>query len=87
MNTPGESAVLQAAPYLSDFPLGLSIPMLTEDSKPVEYAEALGEAYLSFSKHNHRKNGGHYLTPAAIARFMAEQLLLLGAAHARPRPW
>ena len=73
MNTPGESAVLQAAPYLSDFPLGLSIPMLTEDSKPVEYAEALGEAYLSFSKHNHRKNGGHYLTPAAIARFMAGQ--------------
>ena len=72
MNTPGESAILQAAPYLSDFPLGLSVPMLTEDSKPVEYAEALGEAYLSFSRHNHRKNGGHYLTPAAIARFMAE---------------
>lgn len=45
--------------------------MPAEGSAPVDYAEALGEAYLSFSKHNHRKNGGHYLTPAAIARFMA----------------
>ena len=28
---------------------------------PLEYAEALGGAYLSFSRHNHRKSGGHYL--------------------------
>ena len=47
-------------------------PVLAEGSSPLEYAEALGEAYLSSSGHNHRKNGGHYLTPAAIARFMAE---------------
>ncbi len=73
MNTPRESAVLQAAPHLGDFPLGLSVPMLTEDSRPVEYAEAFGKAYISFSRHSHRKNGGHYLTPAAIARFMAGQ--------------
>ena len=72
MNTPGESAALQVAPYLSAFPVGLIVPMLTEDSRPVEYAEALGKAYLSFSRHNHRKSGGHYLTPAIIARFMAE---------------
>ena len=46
--------------------------MPTDGSTPVEYAEALGEVYLSFSGHNHRKNGGHYLTPSAIARFMAD---------------
>ena len=41
---------------------------------PVDYAEALGEAYLSFAKHNHRKNGGHYQTPAypALRRFNHE---------------
>ena len=53
------------------FPPGLNVPMPAEDSTPVDYAEALGEAYLSFAKHTHRKNGGHYLTPASIARFMA----------------
>lgn len=37
----------------------------------MEYAKALGEAYLSFSKRHHRKNGGHYLTPADVARFIA----------------
>ena len=45
--------------------------MPAKGSTPVDYAEALGEAYLSFTKHNHRKNVGHYLTPASIARFMA----------------
>ena len=40
---------------------------------PVEYAQAIGEAYLSFSKRHDRKNGGHYMTPAAVARFMAER--------------
>ena len=54
------------------FPDRLSIPMAAEGQSPLEYAEALGEAYLSFSGHNHRKNGGHYLTPTNIARFMAE---------------
>ena len=56
---------------LGAFPAGLNVPVPAESSSPMAYAEALGGAYLSFSKHNHRKNGGHYLTPAAIARFMA----------------
>ena len=58
---------------LGAFPPELNIPMPVEGSKPVEYAEALGEAYLSFSKRNTRKSEGHYLTPAAIATFMAGQ--------------
>ena len=56
---------------LGTFPPRLNVPVPTEGHGPLEYAEALGEAYLSSSGHNHRKNGGHYLTPAAIARFMA----------------
>lgn len=58
---------------LGAFPPELNIPMLVEDLKPVEYAEALGEAYLSYSKHSTRKSEGHYLTPAAVATFMAGQ--------------
>lgn len=46
-------------------------PLPTIGSTPLAYAEALGEAYLSFAKHKHRKMGGHYLTPPSIARFMA----------------
>ena len=57
---------------LGVFPPELSVPMPAKGSKPVDYAEALGEAYLSFSKRKHRKSGGHYQTPAAIARFMAD---------------
>ncbi|MCY4109319.1 MAG: Eco57I restriction-modification methylase domain-containing protein, partial [Chloroflexi bacterium] len=53
------------------FPAGLNIPVANEGFRPLEYAEALGEAYLAFSKSNHRKKGGHYLTPASVARFMA----------------
>ena len=51
----------------------LMSPRLVIGSTPVAYAEALGEAYLSFAKHKDRKMGGHYLTPASIARFMAER--------------
>ena len=50
----------------------LNIPCPIEGITPVEYAELLGETYLAFSKDDHRKSGGHYLTPASIARFMAE---------------
>ena len=57
---------------LGALPPGLNVPMPAENSSPVDYAEALGEAYLSFAKYNHRKNGGHYQTPASIARFMAD---------------
>ena len=49
------------------------IPSPVIGSTPVAYAESLGEAYLSFAKHKDRKMGGHYLTPASIARFMAER--------------
>ena len=56
---------------LGAFPPGSNIPTPTPSSSPLEYAEALGEAYLTFSKRNQRKKGGHYLTPIAIARFMA----------------
>ena len=57
---------------LGVFPPELSVPMPAKGAKPVDYAEALGEAYLSFSKRKHRKSDGHYQTPAAIARFMAD---------------
>ena len=57
---------------LGAFPAGLNVPVPDKGSDPLEYAEALGGAYLSFSRHNHRKNGGHYLTPAVVARFMAD---------------
>ncbi len=63
---------------LGAFPSELNIPMPVEESKPVEYAKALGEAYLSFSKRSTRKSDGHYLTPAAIATFMAWQVSCSG---------
>ena len=56
---------------LGTFPAGMDVPVPAENSSPLEYAEVLGGAYLSFSNHNHRKNGGHYQTPAVIANFMA----------------
>ena len=63
---------------LGTFPAGLDVPVPAENASPLEYAEALGGAYLSFSKDSHRKNGGHYLTPAVIARFMAGHSLYSG---------
>ena len=57
---------------LGTFPHRLNVPTPARDSTPVDYAEALGEAHLSFAKHDLRKNVGHYLTPATIARFMAD---------------
>ena len=56
---------------LVTLPAGLNVAVPDEVSNPLEYAEALGSAYMSFSRHNHRKDVGHYLTPAAVARFMA----------------
>ena len=58
---------------MGSLPPGLEVPLLTEDASPVEYAEALGEAYLLFAGRSQRKSAGHYLTPAVIARFMAER--------------
>ena len=57
---------------LGALPPDLSVPVPTDGSTPVEYAEASGEAYLSFSKHNHLKKGGHYFTPGALARFIVD---------------
>ncbi len=78
MRSVGLTGTTNSAGWQIDMPLGvfppeLNIPMPVEDSKPVEYAGALGEAYLSFSNHNARKSEGHYLTPAIIATFMAGQ--------------
>ena len=56
---------------LALFPAGLNVPLPVEGASPVEYAETLGEAYLSVAKSDHRKPGGHYLTPISIAKFMA----------------
>ena len=76
------SVELTGATITAEWPIGirlgalppeLNIPMPVEGSKPVEYAEALGKAYLSFSKRSTRKSDGHYLTPADIATFMAGQ--------------
>ncbi len=72
---PASGTVSAAAPLgmqLDLFPPELDAPPPTRDCTPVEYAEVLGQTYLVFTKDDHRKNGGHYLTPAAIARFMAE---------------
>ena len=69
----GTSTGMAAAISNEALPSGLNVPLPRESSSPLEYAEAVGEAYLSFSAHSHRKSSGHYLTPAAIARFMAGQ--------------
>ena len=64
--TTGPHSPVSLAPFTA-----FDIPLPTIGSTPVAYAETLGEAYLSFAKHKHRKKTGHYLTPASIARFMA----------------
>ena len=61
-------------------PLGLEAPLPTKETTPVEYAEGLGESYLAFVRHAQRKNDGHYLTPASVARFMAD-----GATYSQPK--
>ena len=76
--TPGKlriESVLAGWPLkvpLCQFPSGLNVPLPIENTTPVEYAAILGETYLAYVKHAHRKNGGHYLTPGPIAKFMAE---------------
>ena len=65
------SEVLSQSP-LRSLPAELSAFVSAPWSTPVECAEVLGEAYLSFARHKHRKSVGHYLTPATVARFMAE---------------
>ena len=57
---------------LGQLPPGLKPPLPSRETTPVDYAEALGEAYLAFAERDQRKSVGHYLTPASIARFMAD---------------
>ena len=61
---------------------GLIVPIPKSGCTPVAYAEAIGDAYVSSSKRNYRKSGGHYITPVAVARFMADSFPLSGP-HAR----
>ncbi len=65
------SEVLSPSP-LRSLPAELSAFVSAPWSTPVECAEVLGEAYLSFARRKHRKSVGHYLTPATVAKFMAE---------------
>ena len=60
---------------LGAFPSEITIPLPSDTSSPVEYAEAIGEVYLSYSKRKYRKSTGHYQTPSSIAKFMAESCL------------
>ena len=72
--SPGIGASAEGIPttQLRSLPPELSVFVNAAGSTPVEYAETLGEAYLSFARQKYRKSVGHYLTPAAVARFMAE---------------
>ena len=54
--------------------LDLAVPVTRESLGPVGFAEELGKAYLRVVEQDHRKKGGHYQTPAAIARFMASRV-------------
>ena len=59
-------------------PQGMDIPLPTEDTTPVRYAEIVGDAYLAFVSIEDRKKGGYYLTPGNVARFMAERASCAG---------
>ncbi len=56
------------------FPRQLQVPLPEPGCTPLEYAEVLGRAYLAFVKGDQQKRGAHYMTPAAVARFMAESV-------------
>ena len=72
--SPGIGASAEGIPttQLRSLPPELSVFASAGGSTPVEYAETLGEAYLSFARRKYRRSVGHYLTPAAVARFMAD---------------
>lgn len=52
-------------------PHDFKIPTPSGNLTPVEYADALGEAYLVYSQRKGLATEGHYKTPAKIAKFMA----------------
>ena len=68
----GPSAEGVPTTQLRSLPPELNVFVNAAGSTPVEYAETLGEAYLSFARRKYRRSVGHYLTPAAVARFMAD---------------
>lgn len=53
-------------------PSQFEVPLPKAGCTPLVYADVLGRAYLAYAKSDQRKNGAHYLTPVAVARFMAE---------------
>lgn len=65
----GEFQVVGTAPRLENAPLR---PGVTE--RPTHYADRLGAWYGARVSADHRKNVGLYLTPVAVADFMARQI-------------
>lgn len=49
----------------------LPVPLPEPDESPVAYADRLGRAYAASVSDEHRKRLGQYMTPVAVARFMA----------------
>ncbi|HTQ13462.1 MAG TPA: Eco57I restriction-modification methylase domain-containing protein [Rhizomicrobium sp.] len=54
------------------------LPPSATNERPTEYAERLGRAYAEALPPEQRKAQGLYLTPSAVARFMAAQLQMRG---------
>ena len=59
-----------------------NIPLPTLHERPTAYADRVGEWYVSTKPDAHRKGHGLYLTPVAVADFMAE-LVEPSGAHIR----
>ena len=49
----------------------LSVPVPDVDERPAAYADRLGRTYAASISDEHRKSLGQYMTPAAVAHFMA----------------
>ena len=52
------------------------IPKPDKDERPTEYADRMGVWYVKLKSDDHRKEHGLYLTPVAVADFMAEGVQL-----------
>ncbi len=50
------------------------IPQPTLNERPTDYADRVGEWYVTLKSHDYRKKHGLYLTPVAVADFMAKQI-------------
>lgn len=79
MKTPITNRTKEQCPTRGTFQgllAGIKVPSPEEGWTPVQYSEALGEAYLAATEQAGRRNGGHYLTPSKIARFMGSKAFL-----------